>query len=486
MQKDSSPFLSEPGFYLEDNRSKRALVPVSLQTLEAKHSALLPEWIIKGKKILDLGSCIGATGHWCLHYGAKHYTGVELQPEYLRKSKILLSRHWQRTRFRLVKSEISDFLMKIKKNEYDIIVMTGVLYAFLDYFSVLKNAAKGAKEWIMIESITPKRLNLLGDPLVEFIDHQTMTLPGDNQRALGMGSRVSSSALSIIMKNLGFNAPDGILHPEAIQGEHDAFNEVTNGGKFPLRFLMRFKREQTPMGDLAYELKTGKFSKPTVGHAKYRPGNKLIHGSWKFDEKVASQFDKIAHTSIPRYEEVIRMGVEIAEKAFPQKDCKILDVGSAIGQTVDTFIQNGFHDTWGVENSKAMFSKSKHPEKIILSEHFPTKQGPFHMICANWVLHFMNHRKKYLQDIYHGLMSGGYFILSEKVQATPLIEELYWDFKRKNGLSESEIKNKATAIQGVLIPYPLNWYYAELKELGFREINVINAYYHFVTILAKK
>jgi len=486
MTSKKSPFDIEPGFFLEDNRNQRQVVPVTKDTLNVKHEALLPEWLIKGKRVLDLGSCIGATGHWCLSFGAAHYTGVELQPEYLRISEKLLSKHWSNNQFTLVKSEISNFLDQVTEEQFDVVVMAGVLYVFADYFSILKKMAFASKEWVLIESILPQRNRNPDAPVVEFVPHQTITLPNGQERARGLGSRISPGGLEMIMSLFGFGTKEGVIRPVAVEGSHDAFNEIIPGWKTPVRFMMRFKRGEEKTEDLASELKAGKFAQPKAGFDKYIPGEKIKAGSWKFDEKTAGNFEKIALTSIPRYKEVIGMCVEITGKAYPEKDCRVIDIGSAIGYTVDEFIKNGFSDVWGVENSESMIRQSRHSEKIFLSETFPKDQGPFDVVCANWVLHFVKRRKEYFQDIYDGLSSGGYLIISDKMEANPFILELYHDFKRRNGLTEKEISDKADAIKGVLEPYPLMWYLTELRNIGFREVNVINAYYHFVTLLVRK
>ncbi len=484
--KKKSPFEIEPGFFLNDNRNHRPVVPVTKETLEAKHGALLPEWIIKGKKVLDLGSCLGATGHWCLSYGAKKYTGVEIQSEYLKQSKALLSKHWSKDQFRLVKSEISDFLEKVKEDEYDIVLMAGVLFVFLDYFSILEKMSYAAKEWVLIESILPQKPINVEVPYVEFSPKQSITLPNGQERARGIGSRISPGGLKMVMAHFGFTCPEGIISPARIKGRHDAFNEIMPGWQMPVRFMMRFKKSGAKVEDLAAELKSGKFTLPREDFVQYTPGKKMRTGSWTFDEKVSKDFEKIALTSIPRYKEVIGMCVEIASKAYPKKNCRVLDIGSAIGRTMDEFIKAGFLDTWGVEKSESMVKNSMHQDHVILSDTFPQGQPPFHLVCANWTLHFVKARKEYLQDIYDGLAPGGFLIISDKMQGNPFILDLYHDFKRKNGISEQQIKDKAEAIRGVLDPYPLSWYMSELENIGFCDVNIINAYYHFTTILARK
>lgn len=480
-----SPFELEPDFYLRDNRFHREVTPVNGKTLEAKHSVALPEWVVKGKTILDLGSCLGATGHWCLFHGATEYTGIELQTAYSSISNELLGRHWNSNQFKIINSEISAFLNACEDQKYDVVIAAGVLYAFLDYYSILKNISRVARQWVVIESLNSQKMppGFMG---VEISKSSTMTLPENRERAQGLGSIVSFRALSVLMEHFGFVDTENLLRPPAVEGVHDVFNEILKGGQAPGRYLMRFQRAHSGNPDLSQELSLNKFNRPTVEFSKYIPGIKTAAGSWKFDSAVAEDFNQIALTSIPRYQETVTMGLEVASRIFPEKKCRIIDVGSAIGYTIDQFIQAGFDDVWGVENSKAMFDKSLHKEKVILSDSFPIHLGPYDVVCANWVLHFMNQREQYLESIFEGLALGGVFILSEKIQASPLVQNLYHDFKRKNGLSESQIRDKEAAIKGILNPYPLEWYFVTLKEIGFSNIEIVNSYYNFVTIICRK
>ena len=75
------PFDDHPEFYEEDNRKHRQRNPITKRTLEAKFGVLLPAWLVKGRTVLDLGSCIGAAGQWSLFHGAASYTGVEVQDD---------------------------------------------------------------------------------------------------------------------------------------------------------------------------------------------------------------------------------------------------------------------------------------------------------------------------------------------------------------------------------------------------------------------
>ncbi|MFK5969785.1 MAG: hypothetical protein QM487_06655, partial [Candidatus Marithrix sp.] len=82
-----------PDFYEDDNRRNRGFNPISKSFFETKFSVLLPKNLVKGKHVLDLGSCYGAAGQWALFNGASSYTGVEVQKNYVQKSQQMLA-HW--------------------------------------------------------------------------------------------------------------------------------------------------------------------------------------------------------------------------------------------------------------------------------------------------------------------------------------------------------------------------------------------------------
>ena len=58
-----------------DNRKFRMIHnKTSSEVLQNKFEVQLPIELINDKTILDLGSCLGAAGHYSLTHGAKHYT----------------------------------------------------------------------------------------------------------------------------------------------------------------------------------------------------------------------------------------------------------------------------------------------------------------------------------------------------------------------------------------------------------------------------
>ncbi len=132
-----------------------------------------------------------------------------------------------------------------------------------------------------------------------------------------------------------------------------------------------------------------------------------------------------------------------------------------------------------------MLTRSFNKATLIQSEQFPVDKGPFDFVIANWVLHFIKDREQYLESIKNTLSHHGVLILTEKISGSALANELYYDFKRSNGVTEEEIEEKKQRLEGVLTTYPIKWYLEKLDQLGFKQIDVINANTVFVTFLAR-
>lgn len=212
-----------------------------------------------------------------------------------------------------------------------------------------------------------------------------------------------------------------------------------------------------------------------------------VRGTWRFNAEVAARFDREARMHIPNYEAVIDKCVDIASGLYQDKTApKIIDIGCATGYTLERLLEAGFTNVYGVDNSQAMLDRSRVRERLILSDTLPTEHGPYHIVLANWTLHFIDEREKYLADIGASLMRGGLLVLTEKMDMGPLVYSQYLDFKRAQGVSEEEIVRKEAAIQGVLTTRPLTWYLNTLESLGFRNINTLDAAHGFVSLVAHK
>ena len=133
-------FEKDTEFVELDNRRHRSHNVCSAESLYNKFLVQLPEELIKDKTVLDLGSCLGAAGHWALSYNAKHYTGVEIQDYYATTSKQLLSKYWSPEQYNIVQQDIEEFLDNAlaENKKYDYVLAAGILFGFIDVVSIVK------------------------------------------------------------------------------------------------------------------------------------------------------------------------------------------------------------------------------------------------------------------------------------------------------------------------------------------------------------
>jgi hypothetical protein len=131
-----------------------------------------------------------------------------------------------------------------------------------------------------------------------------------------------------------------------------------------------------------------------------------------------------------------------------------------------------------------MVSQSLHPERIVQSDTLPNSL--YKMILINWTLHFIVDKLAYLTDVYNKLQAGGILIISDKTSQSLQVRDLYYKFKEDNGVDPAYIKQKETALLGVMHTMSADWYFTQLKEIGFQRVEILNARYGFVTLVCRK
>lgn len=204
---------------------------------------------------------------------------------------------------------------------------------------------------------------------------------------------------------------------------------------------------------------------------------------WEFDDDIAQRFYKEAVTNIPDYQRVIDLCIALALDKF-NKQAHIVDVGSAIGYTIDQFVNSGFVNVTGVESSNSMIKYSQHPERVVLSATLPNVSAD--LILANWTLHFIADRKQYVLDMFNALRANGAVVITDKTTQSDVIKKLYYDFKRSNGVTDAYIKDKEEKLKGYMNCYTCEWYLDTLASVGFKNIQIINSNLGFVTFYAEK
>jgi tRNA (cmo5U34)-methyltransferase len=235
----------------------------------------------------------------------------------------------------------------------------------------------------------------------------------------------------------------------------------------------------------------------------YRSQRERI-GDFTFDRSVAGVFDDMVSRSVPFYGEMQRMIVEMA-KDFAVPGSAVYDLGCSTGTTfanlhphLDAAVR-----FVGIDNAPEMLAKCR--EKLgslgvdreldlrcrDLNEGVDVEDAS--LVTLVLTLQFVRplNRNKLIADIFRGLRTQGCLVLVEKVLAEEslfnrLFINYYYDLKRREGYSDTEITQKREALENVLIPYKLLENRKLLLDSGFREVDVFFKWYNFCGIVAVK
>lgn len=203
---------------------------------------------------------------------------------------------------------------------------------------------------------------------------------------------------------------------------------------------------------------------------------------WKFDNDIANIYDEHVRQHIPNYELVIKKSCDVAIEVCKPAD-NICDFGCANGATLDKLNSLGFKNLYGVDTSIDMLNKCASKYHLSCSM-FPNVK--FKLILANWVVHFNHNKVDILKLMFNSLQDNGYFILSEKVSLNPFIIKQYYKIKEQNGVSKKTIKEKEVMLQGSMHVNNVYYYLKTFNELGFTEIEIIDASWGFATFFCRK
>lgn len=223
-----------------------------------------------------------------------------------------------------------------------------------------------------------------------------------------------------------------------------------------------------------------------------------------FGETTAKVFDDMLDRSIPLYGELQRQISELCAE-FAQPETNIYDLGCSTGITMES-IRHSVSDRVkiiGVDYSSAMLDKARErfkeqpegaPVELIEADlNSPIEIKNASVVVLNLTLQFIRplYRDSLVKAVYEGLNDKGCLILVEKVLGNhSLINrtfiKLYYDMKKRNGYSETEIAQKREALENILIPYRLDENMELLKRCGFAYSDVFYKWYNFSGVLAVK
>ena len=230
-------------------------------------------------------------------------------------------------------------------------------------------------------------------------------------------------------------------------------------------------------------------------------------GDFNFGEKTAEVFEDMLDRSIPLYREVQRMLGEITAE-FGVAGTNVYDLGCSNGVTLETLasaLGSRGRDIRliGVDYSKPMLENA---ERRFAERGQPTKPQLVHadlndgcaienasVVVLNLTLQFIRplFRDRLIRSIHEGLNENGCLILIEKVLGNDSLFnrqfiKFYYDMKRRNHYSETEIAQKREALENVLIPYRIDENVELLRRNGFGSVDVFYKWYNFAGLLAVK
>lgn len=232
---------------------------------------------------------------------------------------------------------------------------------------------------------------------------------------------------------------------------------------------------------------------------------KEVIETFEFNEEVTQVFDDMIARSVPFYNEIHKIIVDIYKKINFNSEI-IYDLGCSTGSTIKLLhqaIPNSERSPYfiGVDNSSSMINECHKKLSIEKDLRYELLQGKIQdvelksskLIIMNYTLQFIPKelRLPILKKIYKSLQKGGIFIMSEKIKPEcfdvhSLFTDLYYDFKRRNGYSNLEIMQKREALENFLIPNTIKEQKELLEKAGFESFETIFQWYNFSSFIGIK
>ena len=226
---------------------------------------------------------------------------------------------------------------------------------------------------------------------------------------------------------------------------------------------------------------------------------------FEFDERVARVFDDMVARSVPYYDEIQRLQVELAVEFLPDRGGLVYDLGCSTGTTLHLLASHprcpDAARFVGVDNSAAMLHEARtklapsagRVELLEADLNAGVELQPCRIVFLNWTLQFVRplYRESLVRRIHDALEPGGALFLSEKVLLSNsflnrLYIEHYLRYKKSRGYSDAEIQRKREALENVLVPYRLEENRLMLERAGFTTIDPFFRWLNFACLLAVK
>lgn len=233
-----------------------------------------------------------------------------------------------------------------------------------------------------------------------------------------------------------------------------------------------------------------------------------IEGTWRFNDNVAKNFDKHVNQSIPHYKD-LQIYVSSLAEWFIKDGSIIYDLGCSTGESIKNICKLNTNTKFkiiGYDSSKKMIELAKKKINIkklkkdgidielktsdILKIKKFKKSDLFLSILFFPFINFVN-RQTILKKIYDSLNPGGGFVLVEKIRSKDsnfedMLNQMYFDFKLRNNLSEQEILKKSKSLRSSMHLFSEQTAINLLKKTGFSKQEVFFKCLNFIGYIAIK
>jgi tRNA (cmo5U34)-methyltransferase len=230
----------------------------------------------------------------------------------------------------------------------------------------------------------------------------------------------------------------------------------------------------------------------------------MPEGKWDFDSEVTDTFDNMLSRSIPQYEVMRKACFDVGAR-FVQPDTAVVDLGcsrgEAIAELVDRLGTKNFFV--GAEISDPMLAACRERfheliqagtvdiRKLDLRNDYPNVNASLTMsvLCLQFTP--IEHRQQILRKVFDHTVSGGAFILVEKLlgnsaELNNMMVDIYYKLKADHGYTQDQIERKRLSLEGVLVPVTAHWNEELLRMAGFRQIDCFWRWMNFAAWVGVK
>ena len=148
---EDSPFLTN------ETRQTRGAIPYNFECLNARIDNLLMrnQNLIKGKRILDIGSHMGTFMYAALELGADFVQGIDTEEKTIERGQDLFQQlQVSQSSYNLLVDDAFRYLESLEEGSFDTVLCLGTLYYMVEPYRLLNLMQKVAKETVLIDTFT--------------------------------------------------------------------------------------------------------------------------------------------------------------------------------------------------------------------------------------------------------------------------------------------------------------------------------------------